>query len=143
MLGGEKITVRRLSQPASGQTRLSPSGVVMKSTVVAPKSVTTAVSGVASGSPETVSEASTGLETKRVFMVDSKGTVVAKNIQIATNPVKSPIKFPVVSAAPVQKNLWRDFKSKYQSFKTSILMPRYEKAKAKIKNLLSRFLKRE
>jgi len=83
------------------------------------------------------------VETKRVFTVDKDGIVVAKNIQVATNQVKIPAKSTSVQAPPIKKNIWGDFKSKYRSFKTSVWMPRYEKAKTKIKNILSRFLKRE
>ena len=88
-------------------------------------------------------ETVTSVETKRVFTVDKDGIVVAKNIQVATNPVNIPAKSTSAQAPQIKKNIWGDFKNKYQSFKTSVWMPRYEKAKAKIKNILSRFLKRE
>jgi len=88
-------------------------------------------------------ETMTSVEMKRVFTVDKDGIVVAKNIQVATNPVNIPAKSTSAQAPQIKKNIWGDFKNKYQSFKTSVWMPRYEKAKTKIKNILSRFLKRE
>ena len=93
--------------------------------------------------PETSGEIVTSMETKRVFTVDKDGTVVAKNIQVATKQAKIPTKSSLVAATQAEKNLWGNFKSKYQAFKTSIWMPRYAKAKAKIKNILNRFLKRD